>query len=246
MAARFTLIADASSVSELVFGAISSDLFDVFPLGRDSRAGGETDSVGVRDAVLVEWDVLKAGPFEAVCSLSRHPACPVVALLRSGASATAPLALGADTFHSLPPSLDLLEAQVLAHRRQRGDPPSLHEGGATVTAGCLTLGLDDGRLTCGGQSVKLTLRQTGVLKCFLLSPGRILSRDHLLAEVWGWDFDPGTNVVDVYVHYVRHALERMGLGTVIETVRGRGYRLSEAGLGHRRTKEGELVGALGL
>ena len=77
------------------------------------------------------------------------------------------------------------------------------------------------RAEVDGVDVELTAKEFTLLETFLRHPGQVLSREQLLSHVWGYDFDPGSNVVDVYVGYLRRKLgaERF------ETVRGMGYRL---------------------
>ena len=70
--------------------------------------------------------------------------------------------------------------------------------------------------------VELTAREFALAEVFIRHAGQVLSREQLLSHVWGYDFDPGSNVVDVYVRYLRR---KLGDG-VIETVRGMGYRLA--------------------
>jgi DNA-binding response OmpR family regulator len=73
----------------------------------------------------------------------------------------------------------------------------------------------------GDREVELTTREFGLLETMLRHPGQVLSREQLLSQVWGYAFDPGTNVVKVYVSSLR---KKLG-DDVIETVRGVGYRL---------------------
>lgn len=241
MSPRFCIVADSPFVTDQVFEVIHRDLFTLHPLEPAATWERDGGAAAVRlhadqaeaDAVLVEWDLLKAAAFGSVCARLRSCSGPVVALVPSGASTTTALAIGADTTHPLPPSLELLHAQVLAHRRvcasngvDRAAPPSTE---SALFVGPLSLDLAGGTLSVGSETVELASRQAGVLACFLRNPGLTLSRERLLADAWGWDFDPGTNVVDVYVHYLRQVLGRFGLRGAIETVRGRGYRLS-AGL----------------
>ena len=75
-------------------------------------------------------------------------------------------------------------------------------------------------MTLGGRTVYLSDREFFLLKAFVGHPRRTLTRQELLAMAWGMTFDPGTNLVDVYVGYLRRKLG----DTVIETVRGAGYR----------------------
>ena len=74
-----------------------------------------------------------------------------------------------------------------------------------------------------GRVVELTAREFALAEVFLRHAGQVLSREQLLSHVWGYDFDPGSNVVDVYVRYLRRKLGDV----VIETVRGMGYRLAD-------------------
>jgi len=86
----------------------------------------------------------------------------------------------------------------------------------------VTLDLRTRRVSVGTTSVELTAREYTVLEMFLRHPGQVLSREQLLSHVWGYDFDPGSNIVDVYVRYLR---KKLG-DEIIETVRGMGYRLA--------------------
>ena len=72
-----------------------------------------------------------------------------------------------------------------------------------------------------GREVELSAREFALAEIFLRNAGQVLSREQLLDQVWGLDFDPGSNVVDVYVGYLRR---KLGAGA-ISTVRGMGYRL---------------------
>ena len=78
------------------------------------------------------------------------------------------------------------------------------------------------RATVGDELVELTAREFALAEVFMRHAGQVLTREQLLSHVWGYDFDPGSNVVDVYVRYLR---QKLG-DDVIETVRGVGYRLT--------------------
>ncbi len=102
---------------------------------------------------------------------------------------------------------------------------SARQGEVTVlSVGDLSLDLRTRRASVGGRTVDLSAREFALAETFLRHPGQVLAREQLLSHVWGYDFDPGSNVVDVYVRYLRKKLgaER------IETVRGMGYRLTAA------------------
>ena len=92
--------------------------------------------------------------------------------------------------------------------------------GTSVSHGDVTLDILGRRATVGGREVELSAREFALAEQFLRSPGHVLSREQLLSRVWGLDFDPGSNVVDVYVRYLRGKLGAHH----IATVRGAGYR----------------------
>jgi DNA-binding response OmpR family regulator len=129
------------------------------------------------------------------------------------------LDLGADDYIAKPFAFDELLARVRARLRRPGD-----EQGATLRAGDVELDLRTRRAKAGERSVDLTAREFALLETFMRHPQQVLSREQLLSRVWGFAFDPGSNLVDVYVRYLRR---KLGEG-VIQTVRGLGYRLVAA------------------
>ena len=90
-----------------------------------------------------------------------------------------------------------------------------------LTTPAVSLDLRTRRATVGERSVELTAREFTLIEMFMRHPGQVLSREQLLSHVWGYDHDPGSNVVDVYVGYLR---KKLGPDS-IETARGMGYRL---------------------
>jgi DNA-binding response OmpR family regulator len=143
---------------------------------------------------------------------------PVIILTARGDvdDRVAGLDLGADDYLAKPFAFDELLARVRARLRRRGDG-----GGTGLRAGGIELDLLTRRASVGGRTVELTGREFTLLETLLRHPNQVLSREQLLSRVWGLSFDPGSNLVDVYVRYLRR---KLGDG-VIETVRGVGYRL---------------------
>jgi DNA-binding response OmpR family regulator len=105
---------------------------------------------------------------------------------------------------------------------------SARPGAATtrvLEAGCLRLDTLTRKATCRDIVVDLPSREFALLEYLMRHPGQVLTRQQILDAVWGFDFDSGSNVVDVYVGYLRRKLDSGDGPSVIETVRGAGYRV---------------------
>ena len=111
--------------------------------------------------------------------------------------------------------------ELLARVRLRLRPDSAADEVTVLSHGDLSLDLRTRQASAGGRPVDLSAREFTLLETFLRHPEQVLSREQLLSRVWGYDFDPGSNVVDVYVRYLRR---KVGAERLV-TVRGMGYRL---------------------
>jgi len=174
---------------------------------------------GSFDLVLLDIGLPGIDGFEVLRRLrERDTTLPVIMLTaRTSLSDTvAGLDSGANDYMPKPFKFDELLARIRVRLRDAGQASA-----SALSAGTVSLDLHTRRATVGEAQVDLSAREFALAEEFLRHPDQVLSREQLLSRVWGIDFDPGSNVVDVYVRYLR---DKLGAG-VIETVRGMGYRL---------------------
>jgi DNA-binding response OmpR family regulator len=208
-------------------------------LEKGLRAAGYTTTVcddGIRAAAIARDDefdllILDIGlpgqdGFTALRALrARGERLPVLILTARDevADTVTGLDIGADDYVTKPFIFEELLARVRARLRAAagegggGQSLVLAAGGVTLDVRTRRAATEDGE----GADVELTAKEFALLETFLRHPGQVLSREQLLSHVWGYDFDPGSNVVDVYVGYLRRKLG----ADRFETVRGMGYRL---------------------
>src|SRR3954447_3377711 len=153
------------------------------------------------------------------------PATPVIMLTALGETddKVAGLDLGANDYLTKPFAFAELLARIRAHLRQPG------QVNATLLAvGGISLDFRTREVDRAGHGVKLTAREFELLAYLMRHPDQVLSRAQILNAVWGYDYDPGTNVLDVYVGYLRRKLADGEGAAPIQTVRSAGYRLVSA------------------
>ncbi|TAJ47048.1 MAG: response regulator transcription factor [Herbiconiux sp.] len=179
----------------------------------------ELARTGVFDLVVLDIGLPGLDGLEVMRRLRAEGAkTPVIILTARSAveDVLASLEGGANDYMAKPFRFDELLARI---RLRLNDASSAVE--TVLAAGDLELDLRGRRASVEGRTVDLSAREFALAEELLRHQGQVLSREQLLSRVWGFDFDPGSNVVDVYVGYLR---QKFGAAR-IETVRGMGYRL---------------------
>jgi DNA-binding response OmpR family regulator len=215
--ARVLLIEGDKRIRALVGTGLSRDGWALTTVC-DGLAGIEALHREPVDLVLLDLALPDIDGLELLAAIrAARPRLPVIALTadEDERSRVAAFSGGADDCISGPFSLAELAVRIEARLRRR------EQGGTLLEVGPLTLDLASHRASLADRSVSLSAREASLLAAFARHAGEVLSRDELLRQVWELDFDPGSNVVEVYVAALRRKLGPQ----VIETVRGRGYRL---------------------
>lgn len=214
------IIEDEQRIASFVEKGLRANGFAT-TVAADGQSGLSLASTGGFDLVILDLGLPDIDGIALLRGLrDRRSAVPVIILTaRDGVRDTVEgLDGGADDYVTKPFRFDELLARVRV--RLRGD----HGGEATVLrAGDASLDLRTRRAQVAGRSVELTAREFALAEMLFRHRGQVLSREQLLDHVWGYDHDPQSNIVDVYVGYLRRKLGK----DLIRSVRGMGYRLDE-------------------
>ncbi len=166
-----------------------------------------------------------------ICQTLRAENCALPILMLTAMDAledrVAGLRAGADDYLAKPFAFEELLARIEALARRSRDfrPPAPRQ----LQVGDLVLDRETMRVTRGGEAIALTARELALLELLMSSPGRLFSRERILANVWGTHEDPLTNVVDVYISRLRSKIDGGRSPPLIHTTRGLGYRLDVRG-----------------
>lgn len=216
---RILIVEDEERISAFVAKGLRAEGFTPTVVadgitGLDYALTGEFDLM-VLDIGLPGMDGYRV--LERVCA--ERPALPVIVLTArdSVTDTVAALEGGAADYMAKPFRFDELVARVRLRLRSSTEPAPSED----LEAGPVRLDLRRRRAYVDGVEVELSARELTLAEVLMRNRGLVLSREQLLSQVWGYDFDPGSNVVDVYVGYLR---KKLGAG-LVTTVRGLGYRV---------------------
>jgi DNA-binding response OmpR family regulator len=223
---RLLVVEDEGGIAGALRQGLSEQGYAV-DVARDGEQGRDHALAAAYDVILLDILLPKLDGLSLLRDLrKRGMTTPILLLTARDAvdDRVAGLDAGADDYLVKPFSFSELLARIRALLRR----PVLRAGDRLVT-GDVAMDLGARTVTRGTQAVTLTPREFAVLEYLLRHPGQALSRTQIAEGVWSWEFHGESNVVDVYIGYLRRKLDEDGVPSIIETLRGYGYRLRNEG-----------------
>lgn len=189
----------------------------------DGRLGLEKAESGIFDLILLDILLPELNGLELLRRLRKKSDVAVIMLTARDEvmDKVAGLDMGADDYITKPFSIEELLARIrncLRKQRHTAAPTEL-------SYGPLSMDLAKHLVTCQGESIDLSVREFSLLQYFMENPEIVLDRDKIMSEVWSYDYMGESNVVDVYVRYLRQKIDEPFGIDLIQTVRGIGYTL---------------------
>ena len=217
---RLLVVEDEKKVASFIRRGLEEEGYAV-DLVSDGKTGLIVGLDGIHDLIILDINLPKMDGLSILRELrNKKVKTPVLLLTVRAAIEDKVIGLdtGADDYLTKPFAFQELLARVRALLRRRADAES-----PLLQVADLTLDPATRLVSRGNQEIELTAKEFALLSYFMRNPGRVLTRTMIAEHVWDYDFDPMTNVIDVYVNYLRKKIEAGGEPKLIHTVRGVGY-----------------------
>jgi two-component system, OmpR family, response regulator MprA len=227
MAERILVVEDEARIASFLRRGLTLEGYEV-----ETAYDGEEALYKVRerapDLVILDIMLPRLDGLEVCRRLRTFTTLPVLMLTARDAvpDRVAGLDSGADDYMMKPFSLDELLARVRALLR-RQKRPELEVERQNLTYSDIRLNTGARQAWRGEREIQLTAKEYDFLELFMRNPQQVLTRDQIYDRIWGYDFGGESNIIEVYVRYLRAKLEANGEPRLIQTVRGVGYALRE-------------------
>ena len=219
---RILLVEDEVDVAGFIRKGLMEQAYAV-DVARNGDEAMELASISPYDAIILDVMIPEPDGMEVCRSIrTAGSATPILMLTARGSvdDKITGLDAGADDYLAKPFEFRELLARTRALLRRRGAILS-----PTIRAGDMELDTRSHRVSVEGQSLTLTTKEYSVLEYLARNCGRIVSREEIAEHVWGQEFDPFSNLIEVYINRLRRHIERVTPGKYIHTIRGAGYML---------------------
>lgn len=221
---RILVVEDEKKLARFIKKALTEDAHAV-DIVHDGEEGLQQATSAPYDLIILDIFLPRRDGLSVLQELRlQKVATPVLILSARGQTQdrVRGLDLGADDYLAKPFALDELRARVRALLRRSGESPA-----SVLKVADVTMDLLRHEVRAGNEPVRLTPREFALLEYFMRNPGRVLTRTSIAEHVWDYNFDWQSNVVDVFVNYLRRKLEGDGRPRLLHTVRGVGYMMKE-------------------
>ena len=226
--ARILIVEDEKKIARFLELELTHEGYEVLT-AFDGRTGLDTALEADPDLLILDLMLPELSGIE-VCRRLRHTSdVPIIMLTAKDAVSDKVMGLdmGADDYVTKPFAIEELLARIrvaMKKRRARdSEPPKAAE---VLSSGPVTLDLDSWQAKVRGEAVALTKKEFDTLKYLMEHEGKAVTRDQLMNEVWGYDYIGDSNIVDVYIRYLRHKIDDTYRIKTIHTIRSVGYLFS--------------------
>ena len=219
---KILLVEDETEIGTLVRDGLTSEGFTV-DYCEDGDSGMAHATTKSYDAVVLDIMLPGRSGLEILKKIREdHNNVPVIIITARGESddRIEGLNLGADDYLPKPFYVEELVARLRAIWRRSSDSNM-----SLLSVGTLSANLMSREVQRSGEAIDMTPKEFALLAFLMRSPGRVLTRTQILEGVWGYHFDPGTNLVDVYIRRLRTKIDLEGESPLIQTLRGVGYKM---------------------
>lgn len=227
---KLLVVEDDSRVADFLQRGLSAEGYKISKAsdGHEALAMARSEQFSV---VLLDIMLPKMSGIE-VCQQLRADRNPVPVLMLTAMGAVqdrvAGLRCGADDYLTKPFAFDELLARIESLMRRPAEVAARLAVSTSLTVGDLIFDRDKMQVSRAGENIALTAKELALLELLMTAPGRLFSRERILSNVWGSHQDPLTNVVDVYIRRLRSKIDKPEQASLIETVRGLGYKVHSA------------------
>jgi Response regulators consisting of a CheY-like receiver domain and a winged-helix DNA-binding domain len=229
---RILVIEDEQKVARFLKKGLEAEGYEV-ETAADGKTGEKCARTEVYDLILLDVLLPKKNGFEILRDLRKDEIrTPILMLTARSATEdiVGGLDQGADDYLTKPFAFNVLLARIRSLMRRGTVRTKLKYAD-------LILDTVAHKASRSGTPIELTVREYALIEYFLLHRGKLISRKELSRDIWGYNFDPGTNVVDVYVNHLRKKIDADFSVKLLQTERGKGYYLSDKKLSFKPVKE---------